>query len=324
MGLANLAASRRFDPEREAREMQTRSGDVLRGGLAAEKVRKLQEFGDGKIQPILTVSGFLPLSNLPPTPVSGFCDDRLVAEGDLLLLGIYDLMGVEPVAYTFENAGRLFRNVVPAAAGQLSSHGYDRELPFHIDNPCGWFEGIEDSIAEMNGLIRSPIPRLLGFVGLRNQDAAGLPVATEDLPFEPVLAQLSPEVIAALERPEYQIDPPSSNDTTALANVPVLVRSGDKTFVRFASGGMTASTPEGAAALSVLSNVLEASAHLAEAISVEPGMIHVFDNYRVAHRRPKFEPGDLRTARWLRRCYAAKSVTNGRRLDQVNRPNEWA
>jgi|GEM_PF-2147587 len=324
-GLEGIAAAYRFIPERDAREMKIRSGDVLRRDLPDLDVKMITNFGTGEAEPILTVAGFRALRYTPPTPVSGHGDDCLVAVADLLLLGIYDLMGVEPVAYSFENYGRLFRNVVPAAAGQLSSHGYDRELPFHIDNPCGWLEGAEPAIVDgVTGKL-SPVPHYLGFVGLRNQDAMGRPVATEDLPFVPVLAQLEEDVRKTLEQPEFRIEPPASNDTCALVGVPLVVRKGRQTLVRYSGGGDAVSglTNKARAALVRLNEAVEASAHLAEVVAVEPGMIHVFDNYRVAHRRPSFDPGELKTARWLRRCYAATALAHGRFLDRVHRPNEW-
>jgi hypothetical protein len=47
-----------------------------------------------------------------PTPTSGFANDGSLREIDAYLLGVLALIGAEAVAFSFENDGRLARNVV--------------------------------------------------------------------------------------------------------------------------------------------------------------------------------------------------------------------
>ena len=56
-------------------------------------------------------------------------------------------------------------------------------------------------------------------------------------------------------------------------------------------------------------------------ISLTPGSVLFFDNYKVAHRRRCFDPGnDPDQARWLRRCYGLGLTCNGRYVDTSSRP----
>ena len=77
-------------------------------------------------------------------------------------------------------------------------------------------------------------------------------------------------------------------------------------------------------ALETLKTALEEATAEVIPVVVEPGTVLVFDNYRVVHARDMFDPGaDLSVARWLRRCYACHSLTNGIMVDPIHSPFVW-
>lgn len=173
---------KRFIPDRDAREMMTLGGLAMLRCLAPAAIQQIKLFGTGQNSPVLVVKELPAQKVIPPSPFLGFGDDAKTAFADMLLFGIYALMGVDPVAFDYENHARLFRNVAPTLAGkgQKSSQGYDLDLRWHSDNPCGPFEPKQHPSGARN---RSPIPRFLGFTGLRNADANGKPVPTRVLPW---------------------------------------------------------------------------------------------------------------------------------------------
>jgi L-asparagine oxygenase len=321
-----VLACNRFQPDAHAKEMMTLAGDILRSHLLPAEVEKLRHFGDSKKAPVVFVEGFPKLEPIPQTPFRGYnLDESTVAFADMLLLGIYDLSGIEPVAFSYENFGKLFRNVVPNpdSKGQQSSHGFDADLIYHTDNPCGPFESDQMSMVSGN---RSPIPRFLGFTPLRNRDGKGTPVPTEVLLIDQVLSRLEDKAIVALSEPEFQVNPPPSNNTIGMTEVPLLVRCNGRQYVRFNSEpaevfGLTDKARWGMEKLKMA--IREAEREVL-AFNLEPSMVLVFDNYRVLHRRHTFDPGsDLGVTRWLRRCYACHSLHNGTFVDRHHYPNLW-
>lgn len=316
--LRGRIAGQRFLLERDANEVMAIAAGVLERELPKAYLRAFARFGAGTCGTHILIEGFKP-DEYPPTPVRGYCDDSQVALGDALLLGVYRLMGIEPVAYAFENDGRLFRNVVPNpdASGVASSHGFNAALGWHHDNPCGRFES-----AEYQPFERSPIPHYLGFWCLRNQDAFGEPVPTELLPIEEALRRMSAGGIMNLRRPEFGIKPPQSNECPPLEKVPLMVGN----FLRFnALGGQVYGLTERAnAAIEELQQRLAASVDNVVQVKLVPGSLLIFDNYRVAHRRRVFDPGkDWDNSRWLRRVFGCQSLSEGLLVDRYHWPHLW-
>jgi L-asparagine oxygenase len=319
--LRSSLTGRRLIPDVHAREMMALAGEAIRSALPAKAVCALRCFGSGSDAAALLVRGLPIQESVPPTPVYGVGAEYETAFADMLLLGVYDVMRVDPVAFEFENQGRLFRNVVPNpnAKGQKSSHGFDADLGWHTDNPCGPFEGDDDDRG------RSPVPRFLGFSPLRNRDANDAPVPTEVLPVDPVLKTLESEVLDALGLPEFRVDPPASNCLESLVWVPLVSRRDDGSiFVRFNAEQVHGLTDRADGALEAFKAALHLSEPQVLNYDLDRSMCLVFDNYRVFHRRRAFDPGpDPSHARWLRRCYACRSLLNGSFVDRVHCPNLW-
>ena len=291
--------------------------------LNADARSKLEKFGRGcgSENPFVLVHGLPQRSNLPNTP-QGFHDDADVQFIDCQLLGLVRLAGMRPVAYSYENFGRLMRNVVPVATASesLSSHGAKKTLRFHTDNAYE-FEGLN-----RNG---SPAPRVLAFAGLRNADARGVPVSTDLLPIQKILDTAEPALLQELRRTSYRMMPGDSNSRDPIGPVALLesVPAIGTDFLRFNAnpGQVLGLNPAARTAVAELSELIESLEDYVVSLNILPGSIAMFDNYRVLHRRSNFEPGtDLTQARWLRRLFACRDLSQGMFVDRRHRPFVWA
>jgi L-asparagine oxygenase len=255
---------------------------------------------------------------IPATPTSGFGNDTAVQLYDALLLGAQYISGVVPVAFEFENNGRLMRNVIanPDSRGKRSSHGYDEPLGFHTDNPCGQFES---SLAPWAS---SLIPRTLGFVGLRNRDRLGKPVSTDVLSLDSILAYLNEEAFLCLQRYEFQVNPPASNSCRSLRGTPLIELIDGSCCLRFNTNPtqVFGLTEQARWSLQEFANAIVLAESHALKFEITSLSILLIDNYGVTHARRNFDPGDdLANSRWLRRCYGLSSSCSGRHVDR----NSW-
>ncbi|MFC0597692.1 TauD/TfdA family dioxygenase [Streptomyces palmae] len=245
------------------------------------------------------------LANLPgpadpvPTPRDGFSDESLLTTPNLVHFGILRLLGLLPVAYRWENDGRLIRNVAPraVAASSLTSWGYAQPLDWHTD------DSVLDHAPEAD--ITAAIPHYLSFFGMRNDEG----VPTDLLPVDTVLAALPAATAEALRRPEFTISAPESYRATDSGKP--LSRTGVPLLWSLPDGNPALCYGPGLPA-GMTSDAREALARLEECLAglpghpvmVSEGGFHIFDNRRVMHRRVPFEPAADGRARWLRRCYA--------------------
>lgn len=316
----------RFVPDAHAAEMKAFGGEILKASLKPRDIQKLRQFGLGRTSPVLFITGLPKIGEIPPSPFRGYnLDQSKVAFADMLLLGVYDVAGIDPVSFTYENFAQLFRNVVPNpdSANERSSHGSKEPLGWHTDNPCGRFEVEDRMLAIADG---SPIPRFLGFTPLRNRDAHGDPVPTKVLPIDAALARLDDMSFACLTEHEFQVNPPASNNTAPLTEVPLLVRRGGRYLIRFNADeeqvfGLTEKARQ---ALDALKAALREAEDDVLEFDLEPSRLLVFDNYRVTHKRRSFDMGaEWAAARWLRRCYGCMSLMNGVFADRVHQPYVW-
>ena len=320
-------AGDRYIMDRDARDVMAIAAEVIAEVLPTDDLARLRAFGARQGPSVVIVEGLPQLPEPPPTPFRGFGDDTQVVESDAQLLGIYELMGISPVANRFENNGFLWRNVVPDPdeAGVKTSHGYDTPLDWHSDDSCGTFE----PLASVGGFkTRSPIPQFLGFVSLRNRDRDGRPVPTEILPNDAILRRLGNEqALAVLCEGEFLINPPPSHrGNLPMKNVPLIVPYNGTHLVRFSGNSqqIIGLTDRAQSALEQYKAALSEAEDDVISVDLEPGRIMVFNNYRVLHRRKQFDPGDDRKhARWLRRCFGCQCLYKGIRVDPVRWPFLW-
>ncbi|MEV7007427.1 hypothetical protein [Streptosporangium sp. NPDC051022] len=236
--------------------------------------------------------------DLPATPVDGFGDELELAVMNALHLGLIRLLHITPFAVSFENDGRLIRNVVPnpVALGTTSSWGSDSEFFWHTDNPHQPF-GLPGSDPRLY------VPQFLTFVGMRNEER----VPTDMAAVEDVVVLLDEDTLGRLMAPEFEIGAPASNDgamTRPLRDTPILDFDAEGRYrARYDSGTTVGRTDSATAALERWYELLQKVPM--EELVLDPGVFLAFDNYRLLHRRRAFTPGPAAAARWLRRCYAA-------------------
>ena len=318
--LSRRIAKSSFVVDQHADEMAQIGAEVLGEYLLNAEVARLELFGEGVGEPYIVADGLPQQTPLPPTPQM-FGDDSAVQFIDTQLLGLIRLAGLRPVAVSYENFGRLMRNVAPmaAAVASVSSWGAKEPLDFHTDNAYE-FEGMSGE--------GSPSPRFLCFSGLRNQDALGQPVPTELLRVMDIVQAADATLLKSLQQPEFRLMPGQSNDRSFIDNVPLLQKHPvtGEWLMRFnANGQQTVGiTTAATAAVEFLKGLIQSLDDAVLPIVIRPGSFLMFDNYRVLHRRRSFEPGeDLGKARWLRRCFACQNLRNGKLLDIEHRPFVW-
>ncbi|MET9429342.1 MULTISPECIES: TauD/TfdA family dioxygenase [unclassified Streptomyces] len=279
--------------------------DAILGGIGAYALRRhlpgdilqgIQVFTAAGSHALLLSN--LPAQEFPATPVSGFADEAQLAVTNAIHLGLIRILGCTPFAVSYENDGRLIRNVVPnpAASGTTSSWGADSEFFWHTDNP-------HQPFGPPGSDPRLYTPSYLTFFAIRNEER----VPTEIAALDDVVVRLDEETRAGLMAPEFEVGAPDSNDGEAigpLTKAAVLETAPDgRHRARYDRGTTTGVTPAAQEALERWSSALKTvpSADLV----LETGDFMIFDNHRVLHRRKAFTPHPHTNARWLRRCYAA-------------------
>jgi L-asparagine oxygenase len=316
--------SKRFILERDAGELMEIGAQCLAECLSDDITRELRALSN-RLPMAVLIEGLATIDALPETPIRGFCEDSRVSLADAQLLGIYEIFNLFPIAYEYENDGRLARNVAPNpdSSGQRSSHGFNVPLAWHIDDALGPFEVRNGSMVPSH---LSPIPHFLGFYCLRNRDRNGHAVPTELLPVSIPLSRLSPTALAALQEPEFVLNPPVSNHCQPLIGVPLVEISQGEQRLRYSEtpNQVAPMTERAAGALQELNAAIDSSEAHALTIAMKPGTILLFNNYLTAHRRSVFDPGDdWKHARWLRRIFACESLESGHFVDRVHCPYLW-
>jgi L-asparagine oxygenase len=319
----------------EADTMAFTGAAALAHGVSTEDKRRLLDFGRGQGAPFVVLEGGPSQSNIPNTP-QGFGDDTQVLFADTMLLGAMRLAGLHPIAFSYENFGRLMRNVAPSkqAENSVSSHGAKLPLEWHTDNAYAFEHGYRSpmGLRLASGMfghpIGSPSPRFLCFVSLRNHDAQGDMVPTELLRVDDLLETLPQRLQRKLRQPIFEIKPGASNERASMKRMPLLESCSvtGKSLLRFnANEGQTLGlTPGARGAVVEVSQRLTELERRAIPIYLQPGELLMFDNYRVLHRRGSFEPGPLQQARWLRRCFGTSDTSLGEYVDREHRPFVWS
>jgi L-asparagine oxygenase len=323
-------ANRSFMVDFDAEQMAFLGAAAISEALSFEDQQKLALFGRGLGLPLIAWEGLPSQSIIPNTP-QGFGDDTQVVFADSMLLGAMRIAGLFPISFSYENFGRLMRNVAPnkIAENAISSHGAKLPLEWHSDNSYAFENGYRSprSTGAHGQPLGSPSPRFLCFVSMRNHDAGGNMVPTELLLAEELLSAIPERVQSILRRPIFEIRPGASNDRLSLKNMPLLETcswTGENLLKFNANEGQTVGlTPIARRAVSEVSQRLLDLEDKTIPIYLAPGQILFFDNYRVLHRRGSFDPGPLLQARWLRRCFGTTDPSAGAFVDREHRPYVW-
>ena len=327
--LDGLIGNRSFHVDACAEIMGDIGAAALGPFLNRAERQMLEDFGRGiGEQPFVILEGLPQQADLPPTP-SMYGDDAAVQFTDSLLLATMRLARLQPVAYSYENDGRLFRNVSPVRQLRAnSSWGYRDPLEWHIDNAYAFENAgfMGDTQTEPH---ESPAPQTLFFAGLRNQDGRGRAVPTEILKAADVVRNAPQKLVQILQQPLFSVKPGASNIRPPMNRpMPLLERSPTtgEWLLRFNANPLltVGFTKRAQVAVAELCQLLDDLEELMIPVMVSPGMIFAIHNYRVLHRRKQFSPGtDWSNARWLRRCFGCSQRRHGQQLDAVNRPFVW-
>lgn len=293
------------DIERDPRLMARRGEAILLQHLTPATRNALGQLAKPSPTTLLILRGLIDL-HAPPTPVTGFIEDRLLAAQDILLAGALRVAGTTPVAYPFENQGRIARNVVanPNQRGSASSHGFDVPLFFHQDN-CGQpFEG-----EVLPNCSLPPMPSQLGFLAIRNEER----VPTRVVLLDDVLSLIAPTVLDALRQESFRIGAPDSVSADGFGSEAIehasIVRE-RRGFLesRFDPFLVTPDHPSAAAANAGLILAVAAALPMAVDVMLDAGDLLIFKNYRLLHMRVAFVPATRERSRWLRRIYGRSDV----------------
>lgn len=291
--LRSRLGSDAFDPDRDTTLLGVMGTTALREVLPAAVIQAVASFRTSGAHALCVLN--IPGQPLPATPVGGFADEHELALTNAVQLGLINLMNAVPYAVSYENDGRLFRNVVanPAAAGTTSSWGADTEFFWHTDNPHLPF-------GRHGHNPRPAVPRYLTFTALRNVEQ----VATEIAAVEEALGLLDPATVRLLTEPRFRVGAPASVDQAlSLVGAPLLEPAEFRPHVRFDLGTTEGVDPEASRALEEWVAALEQVRGWEPVL--EGNQFLAFDNYGVLHRRRAFTPAEPDKSRWLRRCYAS-------------------
>jgi L-asparagine oxygenase len=290
--------------ETDAPEFARAGARILSEYLPTSEATALRDFGRRQDQCVLLLRNALSVAT-PDTPVNGFAENGLLKPYDLVLAGAMQLAGIRPTAFSFENSGKIARNVVsnPAQRGKASSHGFDVDLYWHQDN-CGQPFDRE----QIPGCDLPPMPEYLAFVGIRNDER----VPTRILRVDQVLRSLHASTKALLSKPLYSIGAPDSVaadgfESTHIEHAPILRLEHGEFQMRYDPLLVSTKDPAALLAHARLALELEAKTHMANDIIVGAGDVMILRNYRVLHMRVAFQPLEASRSRWLRRFYGRRS-----------------
>ncbi|HKT02291.1 MAG TPA: TauD/TfdA family dioxygenase [Rugosimonospora sp.] len=295
--IEDRVAEANLDPDADTAILTRIGAHALQRLLPGEVLQALRVFPDTGDHALLIEN--LPQQEFPPTPVTGFGDERALAATNAVHFGLIGLLELTPFAVSYENGGKLIRNVVPnpAASGTTSSWGADAEFFWHTDNPHLPFGGRGTDP-------RQYVPRYLTFYAVRNSEQ----VPTELMGLESALARLDEPLRDQLAATDFQVAAPDSNEvgpdgTRRTLCAGVLEYGVDGPRARFDRGTTHGRSGTAKAALDAWVDTLRDAPRLQPVL--RPGQFFIFDNYRVLHRRRAFSPAPAAQARWFRRCYAS-------------------
>lgn len=295
--IAERVAATELDSDANEAILATIGAHALGNLLPGQILHELEIFSVAGSHALIL--GNLPRQDFPDTPVHGYGDETGLAVINALHFGLLQLLGATPFAVSYENDGRLIRNVVPnpAASGITSSWGADSEFFWHSDQPHLPF-------GEPGTDPRLYVPHYLSFYAVRNDER----VPTELTAVDGVAEGLDEHTRLTLQRPEFAVGVPASNDADPavreLSPARLLEAAPDgRLRARYDRGTTRGATDEGAAALASFSESLTRAE--SRELVLSAGDFMIFDNYRVLHRRKAFSPLPDAGARWLRRIYAS-------------------
>jgi len=275
-------------------------GILFRLTLTPNNLSKIIHFKSNRDAVVMIVRGLPCDQDIPATPYYANESLALTQQAVSATLGIYDLLNLYPVTYEGENAGHLFRHIVPAkpAIHQKSSHGSYYTLGMHVDN-CHL-----PLIPEPKERDFSSSPEYLSLFCLR----CDLRVYTKVAILDEAIKHLSRDSIHELLQPNFSLTMPESFSNRRERVLPVLIRDQSGVFYsRFDKEYTTPKTKGAQRAFDQLSAALLSQPALHN-IMLRPGDFLIFKNQRVTHSRESFTPRFDGTDRWLLRVFGVHDL----------------
>ncbi len=240
-------------------------------------------------RPYCVVVAGLPIDDANVNPVEGSRNSLPPSLADSTAL-LISALGGQAFGLASVQAGNVVTDIRPRRASEGKRVGSDAgsDLLWHTDNAYTAHGGDR-----------------IGLLYVRND--AQIPTVLAPLEVE----RLSPKVLTNLSEPRFVLQPNRRDEGVAVAaeRVPVLFGSGEDTRLRvnFNRDMVVQADAELLECLDELRGALDA-AELA--VRGAPGELLLFDNRRVAHRRPSFTATYEKHDRWLKRTYISVDPTH--------------
>ncbi len=284
---------------------------LFRLALTANNLAKIIHFKNNRDAVVMIIRGLPCEQDIPATPY--YANESLMQTQQAVTatLGIYELLKLYPVTYEGENAGHLFRHVVPAkpAVHQKSSHGSYFTLGMHVDN-CHLPLAPEPGDRNF-----SSSPEYLSLFCLR----CDLRVYTKVAILDEAVKQLPSDSVHELLKPNFTLTMPESFSNRRERTLPILIR--DQSGVYYSRFDREYTQPKTKAAQRAFEHLSEAllKPPALHNIMLRPGDFMIFKNQRVTHARESFTPRFDGTDRWLLRVFGIHDL---KRTVAVNE-NQW-
>lgn len=175
--------------------------EQIKHTLSSEITKKIKNFKSDKYTDALIIRG-LPIDiDLPSTPYNGYISSDKLPLANAIHIGIYALADIEPISYTSENDGLLFRHVVPACDNrhEKSSQGSTHTFGMHVDNPD--LPLITEPVVDKSGC-----PEFLSLMAIRSD----LKVKSSLVFVDDIIQRLNLETINELSKKQFVISRPDS------------------------------------------------------------------------------------------------------------------
>lgn len=256
--------------------------------------------------PFCHLQGVFEAGNLVDTPTGFFPvpDTAGTMAGRAAALAVHGTLALETVSYATENEGNLFVNLVAIPGRGAFAEKSKKSMRGHTDGVSFPFNGDDDAQDKRI----APSPDLVTLVGLRNPKS----VPTKLMPLTNVLANMPPNDIAELKKPQYSIRSQKTfvqgmkrilGKELVVIDEPVLKDRNSCTYVRYSHSNVVPSSKGGPAEQA--SDALEATCNqVAVPVVVQAGDVLIINNRLSLHGRGEVGEEVGGQSRWILRVYA--------------------
>lgn len=283
--------------------------EFANSAFSADICNALNDFAFGR-SPAVMLRGMPIAEDNRKTPVDGYCDNSVVTHEILMGLGIFGMVGIQPVSYVGENEGLFVRHVVARRqfANATSSHGSSKTFHGHVDNP----DLPMHSAGEHFGGLGS-CPDVLMLMCIRNTEK----VKTTLFTLTDLLSCISAKTRDILHQRVFTVKRPDSFEGSNVEeyNLPLLIEREGQAHWRFDYHNVVGTTPESCQALDEIKTAYQNKTPRYDFI-LQSGDVLMFKNQATMHSRESFVPeANLDMSRWVLRFFGCFSDQTTYRAD---------